>query len=157
MGQHPPRNLSSLRDFEFKGHQPLVGRPQMVRPRLELLVRHVAVLFVDAVVCHSERMRGTPHRGSGHSMNEEKTQRQKMIFGLPKTPVWISVLLALLLGIFAAPACDCTLGQLLLIRLCFAVVGFAFALVFVLAGYHGFLFLRGLGDKRRLRNGDRSK
>src|SRR6266702_3891693 len=46
MGQHPPRNVSSLRDSQFERHQPLAGRREMARPRLELLVRHVAVLFV---------------------------------------------------------------------------------------------------------------
>src|SRR5437667_5366054 len=49
MGQHPPRIVSALRNSEFKRHPPFSRRPQMVRPRMELLARHAAVLFVDLV------------------------------------------------------------------------------------------------------------
>src|SRR5438105_8482552 len=49
MGQHTSRNVSFIRDFEFKRHQPLARRPEMVWPRLELLARHAPVLFVDVV------------------------------------------------------------------------------------------------------------
>src|SRR5438876_7309 len=49
MGQHPPRNLSALGDFEFERRPPLSRRREMARPRLELLARHAALLFIARV------------------------------------------------------------------------------------------------------------
>jgi len=57
MGQHTPRIVAPFRDLEFKRHPPFSRRPEMVRPRLELLARHAAVLFVDLIDCHFERSR----------------------------------------------------------------------------------------------------
>src|SRR6266481_9348258 len=46
MGQHTPRIVAPFRDLEFKRRSPFSRPPEMVRPRLELLARHAAVLFV---------------------------------------------------------------------------------------------------------------
>src|ERR1022692_1299395 len=47
MGQYPSRIVSLVRDSQFQRHQALARRRKMAWARLELLVRHVAVLFVE--------------------------------------------------------------------------------------------------------------
>ena len=64
--RHESYRLS--RDLNSKGHPALARRPEMVRPRLELLARHAAVLSVEDI-------RQTSSADSADSPMNEQLQR----------------------------------------------------------------------------------
>src|SRR5260370_10816504 len=63
MGQHPSRIIPALGNSELEWHPSLARCRQMARPRLELLARHAAVLFVEVV---------TGSNGRNKSVNENR-------------------------------------------------------------------------------------
>jgi ABC-type uncharacterized transport system permease subunit len=58
--------------------------------------------------------------------------------------LYIPTVLGLLTGLFAAPACDCTLPKLLLLKTVCAIAAIAVWWIIIMAGFHGFHFVKSI-------------
>jgi hypothetical protein len=58
--------------------------------------------------------------------------------------VYVPVVLGLLTGLLAAPACDCALPKLLLLKAACAGTGVAAWWIVIIAVFHGFHFMKSL-------------
>jgi hypothetical protein len=54
------------------------------------------------------------------------------------------LVLGVLTGLLAAPACDCALTQLLLLKAACAIAGIALWWIVMMAAFHGFHFMKSL-------------
>jgi hypothetical protein len=54
------------------------------------------------------------------------------------------IILGVITGLLTVPACDCTWPKLLLVKATGAVVGIAFWWIVIMAGFHGYHFLKNL-------------
>jgi ABC-type uncharacterized transport system permease subunit len=58
--------------------------------------------------------------------------------------LYTPLILGLLTGLFAAPACECPLPELLLLKTVCAIAGIAVWWIVIIAGFRGFQFMKSL-------------